>query len=64
MNAGLAQGFHARMATRHALALAQGHRSQSSKSIAHSWVDVAFKINLRDMRLMHRLATHQLRLAD
>ena len=62
VNAALAQGFHARMATRYALALAQGPTLMELESIAHAWVDVAFKINLRDMRLMHRLATQQLRL--
>ncbi len=64
INAGLAQGFHARMATRHALALAQGPTLAELESIAHAWVDVAFKINLRDMRLMHRLATQQLKLGS
>ena len=62
VNEGLAQGFHARMATRYALALAQGPMLAELESIAHAWVDVAFKINLRDMRLMHRLATQQLKL--
>jgi len=62
VNAALSQGFHARMATRYALALAQGPTLKELESIAQAWVDVAFKINLRDMRLMHRLATHQLRL--
>jgi DSF synthase len=62
VNGGLAQGFHARMATRYALALAQGPTLAELESIAHAWVDVAFKINLRDMRLMHRLATQQLKL--
>ncbi len=62
VNEGLAQGFHARMATRYALALAQGPTLSELESIAQAWVDVAFKINLRDMRLMHRLATQQLKL--
>lgn len=62
VNAGLAQGFHARMATRYALALAQGPTVGELESIAHAWVDVAFKIDLRDMRLMNRLANQQLRL--
>ncbi len=62
VNASLAQGFHARMATRYALALAQGPTLVELESIAHAWVEVAFKINLRDMRLMHRLATQQLKL--
>ena len=62
VNAGLAQGFHARMATRYAMALAQGPTLAELERIAHAWVDVAFKIDLRDMRLMNRLANQQLRL--
>jgi DSF synthase len=62
INERLSQGFHARMATRYALALAQGPTLGELESIAHAWVDVAMKIDLRDMRLMHRLAAHQLRL--
>jgi DSF synthase len=63
VNAGLSQAFHGRMATRYALALAQGPSLQELESIARSWVDVAFKIDLRDMRLMNRLASSQLRLS-
>ncbi len=63
VNAALAQGFHGRMATRFALALAQGPSLHELESIARAWVDVAFKIDLRDMRLMHRLASVQLRMA-
>lgn len=62
VNAGLAQGFHARMATRYALALAQGPTLLELESIARAWVEVAFKIDLRDMRLMNRLASQQLKL--
>jgi len=61
VNAKLTQGFNARMATRHAMALAQGPTLVELESIAQAWVDVAFKIDLRDMRLMHRLASQQLR---
>ena len=64
VNEGLSQAFHGRMATRYALALAQGPSLQELESIARSWVDVAFKIDLRDMRLMSRLANHQLRLGS
>jgi DSF synthase len=63
MNAALAQGFHARMATRYALALAQGPSLAELETIARSWVDVAFKIDLRDIKLMLRLAGQQLKLA-
>jgi DSF synthase len=63
VNATLAQGFHGRMATRYALALAQGPSLHELESIARAWVDVAFKIDLRDMRLMNRLASVQLRMA-
>jgi DSF synthase len=62
-NERLAQGFHARMATRYALALAQGPSLQELETIARSWVDVAFKIDPRDIRLMHRLVGHQFKLA-
>lgn len=60
----LAQGFHGRMATRYALALAQGPSLVELETIARSWVDVAFKIDPRDIRLMQRLAGQQLRLAS
>lgn len=63
MNERLAQGFHGRMATRYAMALAQGPSLQELETIARSWVDVAFKIDLRDLRLMQRLSGQQLRLA-
>jgi len=62
VNVGLSQGFHARMATRYALALACGPTLSELERIAEAWVDVAFKIDLRDMRLMLRLASQQLRL--
>jgi DSF synthase len=61
-NERLAQGFHARMATRYALALAQGPSLAELETIARSWVDVAFKIDPRDIRLMQRLAGQQLKL--
>jgi DSF synthase len=60
-NEKLAQGFHGRMATRYALALAQGPSLTELETIARSWVDVAFKIDPRDVRLMQRLAGQQLR---
>lgn len=63
LNERLAQGFHGRMATRYAMALAQGPSLQELETIARSWVDVAFKIDHRDLRLMQRLAGQQLRLA-
>lgn len=59
----LSQGFHARMATRYALALAQGPSLQELETIARSWVDVAFKVDPRDIKLMHRLVGSQFRLA-
>jgi DSF synthase len=59
----LAQGFHGRMATRYAMALAQGPSLGELETIARAWVDVAFKIDPRDIRLMQRLAGQQLRLA-
>jgi DSF synthase len=62
-NERLAQGFHARMATRYAMALAQGPSLAELETIARAWVDVAFKIDPRDIRLMQRLAGHQLKLA-
>jgi DSF synthase len=62
INATLAQGFHGRMATRYALAMAQGPSLNELESIARAWVDVAFKIDLRDMKLMNRLASYQLRM--
>jgi DSF synthase len=62
-NERLAQGFHARMATRYAMALAQGPSLAELETIARAWVDVAFKIDPRDIRLMQRLAGQQLRLA-
>jgi hypothetical protein len=62
-NERLAQGFHARMATRYALALAQGPSLAELETIARSWVDVAFKIDPRDIRLMQKLAGHQLKRA-
>jgi DSF synthase len=62
VNASLSQGFHGRMATRYAMALAQGPTLNELELIARTWVDVAFKIDLRDMRLMDRLANQQLRL--
>jgi DSF synthase len=62
LNEGLEHGFHARMATRYGLSLAQGPSLAELEGIASSWVDVAFKIDLRDMRLMNRLASVQLRL--
>jgi DSF synthase len=62
VNASLSQGFHARMATRYALALAQGPTLAELETIARTWVDVAFKVDLRDTRLMTRLASQQLRL--
>jgi DSF synthase len=61
-NAALSQGFHARMATRYALALAQGPSLAELETIARSWVDVAFKIDPRDIKLMLRLAGQQLKL--
>jgi DSF synthase len=64
VNAGLSQGFHGRMATRYALALAQGPTLVELETIARTWVDVAFKIDLRDIRLMNRLANQQLRLGS
>jgi DSF synthase len=64
VNASLAQGFHGRMATRYALALAQGPTLIELETIARTWVDVAFKIDLRDIRLMNRLANQQLRLGS
>jgi DSF synthase len=64
VNASLSQGFHGRMATRYALALAQGPTLNELETIARTWVDVAFKIDLRDMKLMNRLANHQLRLVS
>jgi DSF synthase len=64
LNARLSQGFHGRMATRYAMALAQGPSLHELETIARSWVDVAFKIDLRDLRLMQRLAGQQLRLAS
>jgi DSF synthase len=63
LNERLAQGFHARMATRYALALAQGPSLQELETIARSWVEVAFKIDPRDLRLMQRLVSQQHRLA-
>jgi DSF synthase len=63
VNGTLSQGFHGRMATRYALALAQGPSLHELETIARTWVDVAFKIDLKDMRLMHRLASVQLRMA-
>jgi DSF synthase len=63
LNDRLAQGFHGRMATRYALALAQGPSLQELETIAKSWVDVAFKIELRDLKLMQRLVSQQFRLA-
>ncbi len=60
-NERLAQGFHGRMATRYAMALAQGPSLIELETIARSWVDVAFKIDPRDIRLMLRLAGQQLR---
>jgi DSF synthase len=62
-NERLAQGFHARMATRYALALAQGPSLIELETIARAWVDVAFKIDPRDIRLMQKLAGHQLKRA-
>jgi DSF synthase len=62
-NERLAQGFHGRMATRYAMALAQGPSLHELETIARSWVDVAFKIDPRDIRLMQRLAGQQLRFA-
>ncbi len=62
LNDALEHGFHARMATRYGLSLAQGPSLAELEGIAASWVDVAFKIDLRDMRLMNRLASVQLRL--
>jgi DSF synthase len=62
-NEALGQGFHARMATRYALALAQGPSLAELEAIARSWVDVAFKIDPRDIRLMQRLVGQQLKLA-
>jgi DSF synthase len=62
-NERLAQGFHGRMATRYAMALAQGPSLIEVETIARSWVDVAFKIDPRDIRLMQRLAGQQLRRA-
>jgi DSF synthase len=62
-NERLSQGFHGRMATRYAMALAQGPSLHELETIAKSWVDVAFKIDLRDLKLMQRLAGQQLRLA-
>jgi len=62
VNASLSQGFHARMATRYALALAQGPTLAELETIARTWVDVAFKVDLRHTRLMTRLASQQLRL--
>jgi DSF synthase len=64
VNVTLAQGFHGRMATRYALALAQGPTLVELETIARTWVDVAFKIDLRDMKLMNRLANQQLRLGS
>jgi DSF synthase len=64
VNAALSQGFHGRMATRYALALAQGPSLHELETIARTWVDVAFKIDLRDMKLMNRLANQQLRLGN
>jgi DSF synthase len=64
VNATLAQGFHGRMATRYALALAQGPTLHELETIARTWVDVAFKIDLRDMKLMNRLANQQLRIGS
>jgi DSF synthase len=61
-NERLAQGFHGRMATRYAMALAQGPSLMELETIARSWVDVAFKIDPRDIKLMLRLANQQLRL--
>jgi DSF synthase len=61
-NERLSQGFHGRMATRYAMSLAQGPSLHELETIARSWVDVAFKIDLRDLRLMQRLAGQQLRL--
>jgi hypothetical protein len=52
------------MATRYALALAQGPSLHELETIARTWVDVAFKIDLRDMKLMNRLANQQLRLGS
>jgi DSF synthase len=63
LNERLAQGFHGRIATRYAMALAQGPSLLELETIARSWVDVAFKIDPRDIRLMQRLAGQQLRLA-
>ncbi|MGL4241332.1 MAG: crotonase/enoyl-CoA hydratase family protein [Beijerinckiaceae bacterium] len=60
----LAQGFHGRMATRYALALAQGPSLIELETIARSWVDVAFKIDPKDLRLMQRLVSQQHRLAS
>ena len=62
VNASLSQGFHGRMATRYAMALAQGPTLNELELIARTWVAVAFKIDLRDMRLMNRFANQQLRL--
>ena len=64
LNRKLENGFHGRLATRRGLALAQGPALAELEDIAHSWVDVAFKINARDRKLMLRLASHQLKLSE
>jgi DSF synthase len=62
INQSLEHGFHARMATRYGLSLAQGPSLAELEGIASAWVDVAFKIDLRDIRLMNRLSSVQLKL--